>query len=103
MNKYQILISQRAFSNINECVLFVKNVFIDASIELYQEIINKIKDLSVFPEKYHEISSLRIRESRIHKMPVHEGRYHVLYRIESNTVIILDVIDSRKDQILNRL
>ena len=103
MSSYEIQITQRAFSDINECVSFLKNVSIGAAKKLYLEMIEQIKSLSIFPEKYPTISGLKICESMIHKMPVHDGRYNVLYRIESKTVVILDVIDSRRDQILNRL
>ena len=103
MSGYQILITQRAFSSIYECVSFVKNVSIDAAKELYEQFMEQIHNLALFPEKYPEIYGLKIRDWKIRKMPVHGGRYNVLYRIEKQTVYIIDVIDSRKDQILNRL
>lgn len=97
MNKYQIFISQRAFSDITQCVLFVNNVSSQAAKELYYEIMAAIQALSSFPNKYPEIQDLKIGDNKYRKMPVHQGRYMVVYRVEVNTVIISDIIDSRKN------
>jgi len=97
MPNYKIIITQRAFSDITENVLFVKNVSIEAAKELYKEIIASIQSLSPFPNKYPEIEGLRIKGSRIRKMTIHQGRYIVLYKVEDENVIIYDVIDVRRE------
>ena len=97
MNEYKILITQRAFSDIRECVLFVKNVSYEAAKDLYNEIITKINSLKDFPNSYSEIDGLTIRGTKIRRMPIHNGRYLVLYKVETDLVTIYDVIDSRKD------
>lgn len=103
MIDFKIVISQRAFSNIIECVSFVKNVSLEAANELYQEIIKSIGSLSTFPNKYQEIENLRIKESKVRKMPIHKGRYVILYKVESDTVVVYDIIDARKDNILSKI
>lgn len=103
MSGYKILITQRAFSSINECVSFVMNVSYDAAKDLYKELIEQIYNIGLFPERYPEIDGLKIGDWKIRKMPVHSGRYNVLYRIEKQIIYVMDIIDSRKDQILNRL
>ena len=97
MTKYKINITQRAFSDISECVLFVKKVSSKATKELYLEIITAINSLSSFPNKYSEIKDLTIRNVMVRKMPIHNGRYIILYKVETETVVIYDVIDARKD------
>ena len=103
MTKYKILISQRAFSDINECVLFVKNVSLSAALDLHKEIISSIESLSTFPNKYPEIDNLRIRGSKVRKMPIHQGRYVILYKVENDFIVIYDIFDVRKDSFLNKL
>ena len=103
MADYKIKITQRAYSDIFECVLFVNNVSKEAANELHKEIMNSIKSLSSFPDKYPEIDKLRIRDSRVRKMPIHKGRYIILYKVENDNVIIYDIFDTRKDIYLLKL
>lgn len=97
MNEYQIIITQRAFSDITECVLFVNNVSNDAAKELYSEIISSINSLKTLPNAYPNIEGLVIGAINIKRMPIHHGRYFILYKVEGDLVTIYDVIDSRKD------
>ena len=97
MTNYKINITQRAFSDISECVLFAKKASSKTAKELYLEIITAINSLSSFPNKYSEIKDLTIRNVKVRKMPIHNGRYLILYKVETETVVIYDVIDARKD------
>lgn len=103
MNKCNIVITQRAFSDITECVLFVNNVSPNAAKSLYIEIMDKINSLKDFPNAYPEIDGLTIGGARIRRMPVHNGRYLVLYKVETSLVTIYDIIDSRKDNSILKL
>ena len=103
MAEYKILITQRAFSGITECVLFVNNVSNDAAKSLHNEIISKIDSLKDFPNSYPEIEGLTIGGVKIRRMPVHNGRYLVLYKVETDLVTICDVVDSRKDNSILKL
>ena len=103
MNNYSIIIAQRAYSSITECVLFVNNVSIEAANHLYDEMILAINSLPSFPNKYLEIPGLLIRNTKVRKMPVHDGRYVILYKVENNNVVIYDIIDTRKDSIIARI
>ena len=100
MTNYKISISQRAFSDITECVLFVKNVSKVAANDLYNEIMESIKSLSTFPNKYPEVDGLLIRQSKVRKMTIHNGRYFILYKVDDGVVYIYDILDSRKDNCL---
>ncbi len=103
MVQFKISITQKAFSSISEHVLFVRNVSLEAAKELYEETMTSLRSLSSFPERHPEIQDLRIAGARIRKMAIHDGRYVVLYKVDGDTVVIYDVIDTRKDGILNRL
>ena len=103
MVQFKISITQKAFSSISEHVLFVRNVSLEVAKELYEETMASLRSLSSFPERHPEIQDLRIAGVRIRKMSIHDGRYVALYKVDGDTVVIYDVIDTRKDGILNRL
>lgn len=103
MVQFKISITQKAFSSISEHVLFVRNVSLEAAKELYGETMTSLRSLSSFPERHPEIQDLRIADAHIRKMAIHDGRYVALYKVDGDTVVIYDVIDTRKDGILNRL
>lgn len=103
MVQFKISITQRAFSSISEHVLFVRNVSLEAAKELYEETMTSLRSLSSFPERYPEIQDLRIAGARIRKMSIHNGRYVVLYKVDGDTVVIYDVVDSRKDNSILKL
>lgn len=103
MAELKISITQRAFSSISEHMLFVRNASLEAAKELYEETMASLRSLSSFPEGYPEIQGLRIVGSRVRKMPIHSGRYVALYKVDGDTVVVYDVLDTRKDGTLNRL
>lgn len=102
MEDFKILITQKAFSSIYEHMLFVRNVSLEAAKELYEEIMTLLHSLSSLPERYPEIQDLRIAGSRVRKMSINDGRYVALYKVDGDAVIIYDVINTRKDNILNK-
>ena len=103
MNAYKIAITQRAFSDINECVLFASNVSNEAAKVLYTEIISSINSLKTFPNAYPNIEGLVIGGINIRRMPIHHGRYLIIYKVEGDLITIYDVIDSRKDSSILKL
>ena len=103
MKVYKIQISQRAFSSINECVLFVNAVSNLAAKDLYKEIMNSINSLKLLPNSYPNIEGLSIGGFNIKRMPIHKGRYIILYKINGDLITIYDIIDSRKDNSILKL
>lgn len=103
MDAYKIVITQRAFSDIYECVLFVSNVSKEAAKVLYTEIISSINSLKTFPNAYPNIEGLVIGGINIKRMPIHHGRYFIIYKVEGDLITIYDVIDSRKDSSILKL
>ena len=103
MNIYKITITQRAFSDINECILFVNNVSKDAAKSLYEEIMASINSLKTMPQVYPAIEGFSVGGADVKRMPVHHGRYFILYKIEGEIITIYDIIDSRKDNSILKL
>ena len=103
MAELKVSITQRAFSRICEHILFVRNVSLEAAKELYEETMTSLRSLSSFPERCPEIQDLRIAGARIRKMSIHNGRYVALYKIDGDTVVVYDVVDSRKDNSILKL
>lgn len=97
MAELKISITQRAFSSITEHMLFVRNVSLEAAKELYEETMTSLRYLSSFPGRYPEIQDLRIAGARIRKMSIHNGRFVALYKVDGDTIVVYDVVDSRKD------
>ena len=98
MNKFKVVISQRAFTSIFECVSFVKKVSIKSAENLYKEIMTAINSLSTNPNRNPEIKDLAIRQVPIRRMIICDGRYGIIYKINNNDeVFIYDVLDNRRD------
>ena len=97
MKKFEIIISQKAFSSITECVMFLNNVSKNAAKELHQEIISSINSLRTMPNRYPNIEGIKIKESDVRKMPIHKGQFLIIYRVELDKVYIYDILDARKD------
>ena len=97
MDKCKIIIAHRAYVDLIECVSFLKNVSVEATESLRVEIIDSIRSLSSLPESHPVIENLTISGIRVRKMPIHNGRCLILYKVEGDTVTVYDVIDSRKD------
>lgn len=103
MNNYKIKITQRAYFSILECVKFVKNVSNEAADDLYDEIMSAIDSLKSFPNKFPEVEGLLVRNKKIRKISLHKGRYAVLYKLEEDIIEIYDIIDLRKNNLLNKI
>ena len=103
MDKYQVVITQRAFSDISECVLFVNAVSNEAAKKLYEEIMASIRSLETYPEAYPLVEGLIIGGIKVRRMPIHNGRYLVVYKFEKEVVTIYDILDSRKDNSILKL
>lgn len=101
MVEYKIIITQRAFSEISECVLFLNNVSNVAAKELREEIFSSIESLKYMPNAYANIEALKIGGINYKRMPIHHGRYSIIYKIEYDSVIICSIIDLRKNNIFS--
>ena len=76
---------------------FVNEISHEATKKLYREIIDAIDSLRTFPFAYSDIKGLKIRDVKTKRMPIQQGRYMILYKIEGNDVVVYDIIDSHQD------
>ena len=103
MAELKVSITQRALSGICEHILFVRNASLEAAKALYEETMTSLRSLSSFPERCPEMQDLRIAGARIRKMSIYNGRYVTLYKIDGDTVVVYDAVDSRKDNSILKL
>ena len=94
--KYHVIVDPAAFSEILECVNFLKNVSFGAAELLFSEIINSINSLEEIPFRFPAVPEFTVLDQDEHKMIIGHGRYYVLYCIESDVVHIEYFGDVRK-------
>ncbi|MBO4666977.1 MAG: type II toxin-antitoxin system RelE/ParE family toxin [Bacilli bacterium] len=95
MEKFNIIISSKAQSDLAECIGFVLNVSKDAAIKLANDIYSAINALSTFPERNPIFDMPKAFPFIVRKLIVNK-RYIVLYALENSNVIVYRVIDSRR-------
>ena len=93
---YQIIVSEKAKKMIGEIVSFIANVDKEAAIKTKDLIINEIKSLSAFPERFPFFYFDYIPKNKYHKMFI-EKWYLVLYQIKDKDILVDYILDCRKD------
>lgn len=93
---YRIIISEKAKKMIGEAISFIANVDKDAAIKTKDLIINGIKSLNIFPERFPFFDIDYIPKNKYHKMVVDKW-YLVLYQIKDKDIFVDYVLDCRKD------
>lgn len=97
--EYNVLIAETAHEQISQCVAFVNNVSREAAILLYENIMNGIKTLRTLPNRCPKIDFIKIPFFEYRKLLIDDGRYAIIFRIESQTVYVNYFIDLRKQNI----
>ena len=95
MDEYSVIISNKAHSDIAECVGFVNNVSKEAAVELIKEIYASLSSLDLFPERNPIFNTPKSFPHTIRKQIIN-NRYIALYSIEKQNVVIYRVLDSRR-------
>lgn len=93
---YRIIISEKAKKMIGEIISFIANVDKDAANKTKDLIINEIKSLYMFPERFPFFDLEYIPRNKYHKMFI-EKWYLVLYQIKDKDIYVDYVLDCRKD------
>ena len=94
--QYKIIVSQEAFDMLKEHIAFIANVDKSAAENAKKLIVESIKSLSEFPNRYPFFDEKYIPQNKYHKMFV-EKRYLVLYQIKDDTVYVDYILDCRQD------
>ena len=95
MDQYQVIISNKAHSDIAECVVFVKNVSLEAARQLVKDIYSSIASLNVLPER-NPLFEMPKSFPLILRKHIINNRYIALYAVEEQKVVIYRLLDSRR-------
>ena len=94
MKKYEIEISPSAHEDILNCARFLKNVSLEAAIQLVDDIYGYIESLESFPER-NALFNMPNGTNKEMRKGIVNNRYIVIYEVEKE-IIVHRVIDSRK-------
>ena len=93
--EYQIRISPRADSMMQEHALFLAQVSIKAAERLLEEYAEKVADLKHMPERYPWLDDPNIPIGKYRKLLL-DKRYLVLFQIKGDTVYVDYAVDCRQ-------
>lgn len=96
MQKYNIIVSQRAADMLKKHIAFLANVNKNAARNTNARLIDAFNSLEQMPNRFPFFNEESITPNKYHKMYV-ENWYLVLYQIKDNDVFIDYVIDCRQD------
>ena len=94
--RYKIVISRRAKTEIENHVNFLAKVNIEAAKSLKSNFIKDIKSLELLPQRNSFLISEFIPPNKYHKM-LSQKRYLILYQLKDDTVYVDFVLDCRQD------
>ena len=94
--KYSVIIDPAAFSQILDCVSFLKNVSFEAAELLFKDIMNSIYSLENMPLRNPIATETMVLDEEERRMLIGNGRYYALYCIEGNNIYVEYFGDSRK-------
>ena len=92
---YQVVWSNKALSDLSECIQFVLNVSKEAATKLADDIYDSIGSLVNFPDR-NPIFEMPKPFPFIIRKQVINHRYAALYCVEGKNVTIYRVLDSRR-------
>ncbi|MBE6135129.1 MAG: type II toxin-antitoxin system RelE/ParE family toxin [Erysipelotrichaceae bacterium] len=92
---YQIVVTDVAFSDIQQAVFFLARVSPEAAKRLGATVKNAISSLQGFPFRFEEIE-MPGKTGFSFRKAVIEGRYLLIYAIKGTTVVVERLIDARQ-------
>lgn len=95
MDRFEIVITSKAQSDLAERITFVLNVSQDAAYSLANDIYSSIQALQTFPERNAVFEMPKSFPFLVRKLVINK-RYLALYAVEGNKVVVYRVLDSRK-------
>lgn len=96
MQVYNIYISSKAQTDLAECIGFVLNVSEEAATKLAKEFEDSLGSLRTYPERnpIFEMPKSFPLDMRKH---IVNNCYIILYSIENSNVVVLRILDSRRN------
>ena len=95
MDRFKVIVTNKAQSDIAECVGFVKRVSKEAAYNLADELYTSLHSLEFFPEKNPVFPTPKAFPYTLRKQVV-KDRYIVLYTIEEENVVVYRILDVRR-------
>lgn len=95
MERFDVVLSSKAQSDLSECVGFVLNVSKQAALALADDIYAAIGTLSTFPERSPLFSMPKSFPYSVRKLVIN-GRYVALYAVEGSKVVVYRILDTRR-------
>lgn len=96
MDKYNVIVSQRAFDMLREHIAFISNIDKNSARKVKNKLVEAFRSLEVMPQRFPFFNEAYIVPNKYHKMYV-EKWYLVLYQIKDNNVYVDYVLDCRHD------
>jgi len=103
--KYHVKITQSAERDLDEIIEYIAQNNPSTAIQIMERIIEKIKTLDHFPYRGGYIPELLAKNIKDYRQ-ISEKPWKIYYKIDSNIVNVLAIIDSRrnlKDILINKL
>lgn len=94
--EYKIVVSDKAKRMLGIHIRFIAQVNSNSAKTQKEKIMNALRSLSRFPQRFPFFDEIYIPKNKYHKMYV-EKRYIILYQIQDDTVYVDYILDCRKD------
>lgn len=94
--EYKIVVSDKAKRMLGIHIRFIAQVNRNSAKTQKEKIMNALRSLSRFPQRFPFFDEIYIPKNKYHKMYV-EKRYIILYQIQDDTVYVDYILDCRKD------
>lgn len=92
----QVIFTEQAFRGLEEAMAFIADKVSEQKLtEISSRILNRTDELKTHPYQGQQEQYLSHLSSDYRRLI--EGHYKIIYRIEKNTVYIIDIFDSRQD------
>lgn len=96
IEKYRVVISDRAKNMLGVHLKFIARVNKDAALKTKEDLIEAIRSLQQMPQRFPFFEAPYIPPNKYHKLFVPKW-YLVLYQIRDDTVYVDYIVDCRKD------
>ncbi|MHB1611057.1 MAG: type II toxin-antitoxin system RelE/ParE family toxin, partial [Sulfobacillus sp.] len=93
---YKVIVSERTRQMLGKHVLFLAQKSPSAARKLKSDLMNAIRSLHQFPERFPFLEAEFIPYNKYHKLFV-EKWYLILYQIKDRTVYVDYIVDCRQD------
>ncbi len=94
MDNYRVLLSPKAKEMLDDHIVFLAQLNVDAAVNLKNAFLKALRSLETMPLRFPVLESEYIKFGKYRKMLV-EKRYLVIYQIKENTVYVDYIVDCR--------